>query len=110
MAKRTLRIELPVNKPDKFIELMKRIVTQHESLGASSPLNNPTYVDMANFKAKLVKADTLRRESIEARAEAEAKMDEAKQILGIGIGKSISLPGPLYYQLDKIKIKIVLCV
>ena len=103
MAKRTLRIDLPANKPDKFIKLMKDVVANHEALGASSPLNNPSIIDMADFKAKLLKADTLRRESIEARAEAEAKMMESKQILGIGVGQNMNSDKHLYFMLDGIK-------
>lgn len=103
MAKKTLRIPLYPKQPDKFIDLMKKVVERHESEGASSPLNDPSFVDMADFKAKLLQAEALRNESIEHRAEAEAKMDEAKSILGINKGQTISNTTTLYHMLDKIK-------
>ncbi|MES2621866.1 MAG: hypothetical protein V4615_13535 [Bacteroidota bacterium] len=103
MAKRTIRIPLFPNKIDKFIELMKSVVAEHENQGASSPLSDPSFMDMADFKAKVLQAETLRRESIEARATAEAKMHEAKQLLGIGVGQTIDSDTHLYHHLNRIK-------
>jgi hypothetical protein len=103
MAKVISRIPLYPNKPDKFIQLMKDIVAQHEELGASSPLHNSTIIDMAAFKLKLEKADGLRNESIKARARAEAKMNQARSLLGTNAGQTINTTGTLYYDLDLIK-------
>jgi hypothetical protein len=103
MAKVSTRIPLHANKPDKFIQLMKDLVEKHEAMGASSPLTNNTMVDMAAFKQKLLQADALRNESIKARAEAESKMNQAKEILGTANGQTINTDHTLYYDLDLLK-------
>lgn len=103
MARKTVRVAMPTNKPDKFIELMKRVVEKHEELGASSPFNSASWIDMAGFKAKLLQADALREESIEHRETAEAKMMQAKVILGISEGQTSFTEGTLYYELVGIK-------
>ena len=99
----SLRIPLPKGHPDKFIQIMKDVIEEHEELGVASPLNNPTFVDMADFKQKLLQADQLREASIAARAEAEALMGQAKKILGTSVGQSINTEGTLYYMLESIK-------
>lgn len=103
MAKVTVRVDTHRHQPEKFVGLMKKIVERHEAMGASSPLNDISIVDMAAFKAKLIEADTLREESIEARATAEIKMNEAKEILGTGAGQTTNTKGTLYYDLCSIK-------
>jgi hypothetical protein len=103
MSKITLRIPLYPKQPKKFIDLMKKVVEKHEEDGASSLLNNPDYIDMADFKAKLLQAEGLRKESLYHRAQAEIKMEESKNILGTGKGSSIDLPDTLYHMLNKIK-------
>ena len=108
MAKVSLRIPLPKGHPEKFVQLMRDIVKQHEALGPSSPLNDTSVVDMADFKAKLLEADALREESIQHRADAEATMGHAKAILGITQGQSINTDGTLYYMLDKIKRQLII--
>jgi hypothetical protein len=103
MAKVSLRVPLPFKYPDKLVDLMKGVVKKHEALAASSPLNNPSFIDMADFKAKLLAADELREKSIAARADAEAYMAQARMILGTAIGQSINTTGTLYFLLDLIK-------
>ena len=99
----SLRIPLPKGHPDKFIQIMRDVVAKHEQLGVASPLNDPTFVDMADFKQKLEQAGQLREASIAARADAEAFMGQAKKILGTTEGQSINTEGTLYYMLDSIK-------
>lgn len=99
----SLRVPLPKGHPDKFIQIMKDIVEEHEQLGAASPLSDPAFVDMVDFKQKLLQADALREASLAARADAEAYMDQARAILGTNTGQTINTNGTLYYMLDTIK-------
>jgi hypothetical protein len=103
MAKVSIRVPLPVKSLERLIELMKSVVAKHEAMGISSPLNNPAFIDMPAFKAKVLAAEELREKSIAARADAEAYMGQAKSILGTAIGQSINTEGTLYYLLDIIK-------
>ena len=103
MAKRTVRIPLPKGSPEQFVNLLKHIVRHHEELGASSPLNVSSLIDMADFKQKLLQADALREESIEHLAEARAKLGQAKKILGLQLGQTINTEGTLFCMLETIK-------
>lgn len=82
---------------------MKDVVEKHEAMGVSSPLNNTSLIDMADFKQKMLQADALREESIRLRALSETKMSESKTILGTNIGQTISTEGTLFYLLNIIK-------
>lgn len=103
MGRVTIRIPLYKAYPEKFITLMKHVVRKHEEMGASSPLNDASVIDMADFKAKLEAADALRTESEALRGEAEAKMDQARKILGTSVGQTINTEGTLFYLIDIIK-------
>lgn len=103
MSKVSIRVPIPTHKPDDFVQLLKDIVSRHESMGVASPLNDASVVDMADFKAKLLEADALREQSIAMRAEAEAAMEKSKVILGIKSNLSINNPDTLYHMADKIK-------
>jgi len=107
MARKTVRVPLPKGYPDKFIDLMKDIVEKHEELGASSPLNDPSVINMTDFKQKLEQADAMRKESIAHRAAAETKMNQAKHILGTDFGQTINTEGTLYYMLESIKMQLL---
>ena len=103
MAKRTVRIPLYKDQPDKFVRLLQKVVEHHEELGASSPLNDPSIVDMADFKLKLTEAVALRTEAEELRALAKSKLAQADAILGIKRGQTIHVDGTLYNMLDIVK-------
>lgn len=103
MAKPTVRVKIHRNHPAKFIGLMKEIIEKHEELGASSPLNSSGLIDMADFKAKVLQAEAFRNESIQHRAAAEARMSQARQILGTGNGQTSYHEGTLYFMLEVIK-------
>jgi len=103
MAKRTVRIPLYKNQPDKFVRLLQKVVEHHEELGASSPLNDPSIVDMADFKLKLTEAVQLRTEAEELRGLAKSKLAQADVILGIKRGQNIHMQGTLYNMLDIVK-------
>ena len=103
MGRVTIRVPLYKAYPEKFIELMKRVVEKHEELGPSSPLNDPSFIDMAAFKIKLEQADALRTESEALRAEAEEKMALARKLLGTSVGQTINTEGTLFHLIDIIK-------
>jgi len=103
MAKRTVRIPLYKDQPNRFVRLLQKVSEHHEELGASSPLNDPSIVDMADFKQKLEEAVLLRTEAEELRALAKSKLAQADVILGIKRGQNIHTHGTLYNMLDIVK-------
>ena len=68
---------------------------KNEELGASSPLNDPSIVDLTDFKLKLTEAVQLRTEAEELRALAKSKLAQADFILGIKRGQTIHTDGIL---------------
>jgi hypothetical protein len=86
-----------------MMDLMREIIAKHEELGASSPLNNNSVIDMADFKAKFLEADALRKEGIMLAAEAKSKMDQARKIMGTNPGQTVNTDGTLFYKLTDIK-------
>lgn len=103
MARRTVRISLYKDKPEKFVDLLKSVLKQHENMGAASPLNDPSIIDMVLYKQRLEQAVLLREESEELRALAEAKMNEANVLFGRAPGQNINTPNTLYNLLETIK-------
>jgi len=100
MAKVTVRIPLYKDQPKKFVNLLKKVAEHHDKLGATSPLNDTSIIDMTNFKQKLAAAVQLRTEAEELRALAKSKLAQANFILGITRGLNINTKGTLYNLLD----------
>lgn len=103
MARRTVRIKVPANKPDEFSKLLNQIVTYDKSLGANSLLQADPSIDMPTFISNLAKADALRAQSEALKAQSEDLMLQAKTIYGTAKGQTISTPGTLYYMEDVMK-------
>ncbi|MBI4931585.1 MAG: hypothetical protein HY841_12520 [Bacteroidetes bacterium] len=103
MARRTVRIEVPINKPDAFSKLLNKILKQHETLGKDSPLENNPKIDMKKFKESLTTADQKRAASEKLKGQSEDTMQEAKTIYGNGKGQDVETPGTLYNMEDEVK-------
>lgn len=103
MPKKTLRIPLYPDSPEKFLELAQLVIEHHETLGASSPLNSPGLIDMAAFKQKVEEAVTLRREAEQHYNDYFTKMGHSRSIMGTGKGQTISMPDTIYSELNRIK-------
>jgi len=96
MAKRTVRIKIPVGEPDKFSKLGNDIKKQDADLGAASPLNNDPNFNRADFLAKLAEGDSFREQSEALRGQAETLMEKANNCYGLGKGQTALTPGTVY--------------
>ena len=103
MARRTVRVDIPIKNPVKYTTLLEHVWQTHDSLGASSPFAGRTLVDMADFEAKKTQALAMRQEAEELRARAESLMAQSRVLLGTQKGQTIYSKGTLYYMLDLIK-------
>src|SRR5438045_835197 len=103
MARRTVRVEIPIKKPEEFSKLLNNIKKQHLLLGDDSPLKDDPDVDMTGYTTKLAQADALRDESESHREISEQKMEQAKNLYGTGKSQTVDTPGTLYYEADVIK-------
>jgi hypothetical protein len=103
MARKTVKVTVPIKQPDKFSKLLEKIQERHVALGANSPLDGNPKIDMLDFDTKRLAGDKKRSDSEEFRGKAEDAMQEAKVIYGSAEGQSIETPGTLYKMVDTIK-------
>ncbi|MES2619902.1 MAG: hypothetical protein V4615_03545 [Bacteroidota bacterium] len=103
MARRTVKIEIPIGYPEKYTHLIQRIWGKHVELGPSSPFFNNPMIDMSKFEANMQQALELREQAIEHHEKGEVLMQQSRQLLGVDKGQTINTPDTLYYFTDIIK-------
>jgi hypothetical protein len=107
MAKRTVKVKIPVKSPDAMLALGKAIIKKHKADGAASQLTGGE-VDMTAYETNVNKADQLRAEAEDLHNQAEKKMQAARQILGIDAGQTINSVGTTYSDTDILKDRLLL--
>jgi hypothetical protein len=100
MAKKTVKVALPIRKILELLVLVKAVFVKHTSLGEGSPVKN---VDMDDFDDKTKQIEILRAEAAVLRAQSEAKMEQAQALVGTAPGQDSSTPGTIYNDLTKIR-------
>ena len=100
MARKNVRVDLPINKLEVLTKLLTAVNEKHIALGAESPLK---VIDMPDFDAKLKEAEMKRKSSKELRAQSEALMQAANAIFGVEVGQNSKSPGTLYNYLAAIR-------
>ena len=105
MARKNVRVDLPINKLEVLTKLLTAVNEKHIALGEESPLK---VIDMPDFDTKLKDAEMKRKSSKELRAQSEALMQAANSIFGVEVGQNSKSPGTLYNYLAAIRPRIVL--
>lgn len=108
MSRKTVKVTVPVSKPDEFGKLLKNIIAQHAEEGSKSPLKSHRSVNMTTFKSLSVKAEDLRSKAEQLRHRSEKLMEQSRSIYGFGKGQTISTPYTLYNMVDDIKDTLLL--
>jgi hypothetical protein len=103
MGRVTTRVQVPIRKPNEFLDLTNKIVAKHTELGKESPLNSLKQVDMASFKKKVEEAIKLRTESEKLRKQSESLMEKAQTVIGVSPNQNSLTPGTLYNTTNTIK-------
>ena len=85
MARRTHRIAVKRNSPDKLIKLSKLIYGKHIQEAGNSPLN---IYKMDDFNDNVISAEKMRMEAIALKKKSEALMQESRKLLGIEKGQT----------------------
>lgn len=80
MAKTSIRIEIPSNRPDELINLATKIEKKNAELGDKSPINS---LNMSGFSAALKIAKEKKEEARRLHEEAEKLNQEANLALGL---------------------------
>lgn len=100
MARKTVRIVIPIGNPDEMISLPKSIDKKNDEEGNESPLQK---YDKADFKSKIAKAESLKNQARKFEKEAQAMHKEADIIIGIAEGQSINTKGTLYNYVTRMR-------
>lgn len=108
MSRKTVKVTVPISKPDEFTKLLKNIVKQHAKEGSKSPLKSQKNINMTTFKASAIKAEDLRDKAEKLRHESEKLMEQSRTLYGFAKGQTISTPGTLYNMVDDIKDTLLL--
>lgn len=94
MAKRNVRVDIPIGSPDNMETLTNATLARHTVLGGASPLTGE--VDMAGLASKHSITVTKRAQSNAEQGAAEADMLEANTAMGTAPGQSIDTVGTVY--------------
>jgi hypothetical protein len=103
MARKAVRIDIPIRVVDRYIKLIDRVCQKHTQLGPASPLLNHPRIDMADFELKKSQALAFRNEARELDQRAQVLMEKSRVLLGMNAGQNINTEGTLYFTLDLIR-------
>ncbi|MBP7497722.1 MAG: hypothetical protein KA792_08680 [Bacteroidales bacterium] len=91
---RKVRIQLPINNPEKLVELAEVVYKQHR--------NDPKVLkefNMSVFLKTIKKAKSLKADYNKNQKLADKALEEANNYIGIGYGQSKDTPNTIYYYL-----------
>ena len=100
MAKKIVKIDLPIEEPEEFVTLSLAFLQKHLADGATSPLNP---LNMTAFQTKAEGARDLRKEAKEEHALGEEQNNQAQVLMGTAEGQTSSTPDTLYYTTTRIR-------
>ena len=103
MARKTIKIEIPLRSPEKFSKMANDLKKKDDDMGANSPLNNNPNFNKTEFASKLSDGDSKRSDSEKLRQQAETVMEQARTAYGTGKGQSAETPGTVYNYVQSAK-------
>ena len=103
MARKTIKIEIPLRSPEKFSKLANDLKKKDDDMGGSSPLNNNPNFNKGDYATKLSEGDAKRAESEKLRAQSETVMEQARTFYGSGKGQTAETPGTVYNYVQSAK-------
>ncbi len=102
---RRIRVNIPRTSPDKLMHLGEAIVTKHNDMGGTSPLDN---AEVTELETAVAAARLLEEEADELHAEGENLNQQADTLLGIAKGQTLQTEGTVYYIIDDVRDKLLL--
>lgn len=100
MARRVVRVTVPLRSVDKVIQLTEDILQRHAVLGASSPLNGQ--LDTVALTDLLDRARTARNTFVLANAAKQALNEKASTLIGSAKGQTAQTPDTLRWYIGKV--------
>lgn len=105
MAKKNVRVEIPVNSPDAMLKLAESITEKHKELGTNSPLG---VFNMGEFEKARQNAASKVKEARNLHAKAEAATQESYNSLGFGKGQTSETKGTAYNMVTRFRDQLLL--
>lgn len=103
MARKTVRIDLPLGNPDELIQLAQKIVEKHAELAENSPIHALKDLNMAEFGAGATEAGSQRQVAKEAERTAQESNGRAASLLGTAPGQTQETKGTLLFGITRIR-------
>lgn len=101
MSRKTIRVDIPIDKPDETIKLCEDINEKHIALGVNSPLTS--FFDMAAFIAKALDAKQKRKDARIADGKSQSSYNQSATLCGIAKGQNKQTKGTLYVLVCSIR-------
>ncbi len=92
MSKETLRIEIPIHRPDDFLRLCTSVSAKHDADPAASPLDPAM---MATFAANLITAEGHRQTGLQQHNLGQSRLGASVRTLGFAKHQNSKTPGTL---------------
>lgn len=102
MARKNVRVDIPVGNVDDTLRLGKKIIDKHQELDADagSPLTGS--VDMDAFTDLHTEAVENRTPAVADYQQKQAWNDQALNIIGIGAGQTLQNKGTVYWYINRV--------
>ena len=100
MARKNVRVDIPIGNMDGSIVLGTKIEDKHADLGVASPLEGQ--VDMTLFSSQLLIVKNNRVPAVMDASEKEAWNEEALTVIGIAKGQNLQVPNTVYWYINRV--------
>ncbi|MES2571641.1 MAG: hypothetical protein V4710_16500 [Verrucomicrobiota bacterium] len=96
MARKTVRVEIPVGSPNAMIRMATELKKRHDKVGPASPLKAG---DVQAMGERAEQAQAKRMQAEELEAQAGRLRGESDTLIGIAPGQSVETRGTLLHDL-----------
>ena len=103
MARKTIKIEIPISDPAAFTGLCTAVVTRHKNPKLTTPLNNVEKLDMAKYETKAAEAAQLQGEIDEMVRALQEKTGKRDALIGSAKGQNSQTEGTLHFMTLQIR-------
>jgi hypothetical protein len=100
MSRPTVKVEIPIGKPDDFLTLAAAIAAKHTELGEGSPVKS---LNMSTFGANVTKAKGFRDDAAKLHKQAETLNEQSRVVLGISENQNSQIEGTVYNLITRVR-------
>lgn len=100
MARKTVRVDVPNNRPDELVQLANDILAKHRTDAQASPLNTDAMTALRNSVITATDNNTAARQHD---AQAQTLRQQRDTLLGMAAGQTAVTPGTVSYQIKEVR-------